>query len=70
MWQQTPRAKEPRTRFRGKIDTITMARVIHVINAANTRSIVVAKKLGSRQDGVWVREGKELLIYAQINPPI
>jgi len=47
-----------------------MARVIHVINAANTRSIVVAKKLGSRQDGVWVREGKELLIYAQINPPI
>lgn len=43
-------------------------RAIHVIDPANERSIAVAEKLGSHRDGVWNRDGKELLIYAQRNP--
>lgn len=39
--------------------------VIHVINPINVRSIAVAEKLGSRREGTWQRDEKELLIYGQ-----
>jgi len=45
--------------------TLRWPRVIHIINPLNVRSITIAEKIGSKKDGVWNREGKELLIYAQ-----
>jgi RimJ/RimL family protein N-acetyltransferase len=48
--------------------TLRWPRAIHIINPLNTRSIVVAEKIGSRKENVWIRDGKELLIYAQTNP--
>jgi RimJ/RimL family protein N-acetyltransferase len=46
-------------------DVLRWPRVIHVIHPLNARSIAVAERIGSRRSGTWMREGKELLIYAQ-----
>jgi ribosomal-protein-alanine N-acetyltransferase len=46
-------------------DTLKWPRVIHLIDPENVKSIAVAKRLGSQQDGEWVRNDKPLHIYAQ-----
>lgn len=45
--------------------TLKWPRVIHVIDPANTRSIAVAERIGSRRVGEWQRHGKPLLLYGQ-----
>lgn len=46
-------------------DDLKWAKVIHVINPANARSIAVAKKLGSKRVGEWQRGQMLLDLYGQ-----
>jgi RimJ/RimL family protein N-acetyltransferase len=48
--------------------TLKWRHVIHVINPENVRSAAVALKLGSKPEGTWQREGKELTLYGQDLP--
>ena len=46
-------------------DVLRWPYVIHLIDPQNTRSAVVAERIGSRRDGEWIRNGRPLQIYGQ-----